>query len=118
MSGFFSEPTDRYPPRINEIEQKKKLGNFWGKDGAIADTKELAYLALCRLNVSNALWLMIDVHTNAQAHAQNCVRSFEIVFVKHRSVRLWRERYKSSNRMIRIYMTMWKILSFFSRVPA
>lgn len=118
MSGFFSEPND-YPPRQAEMEEKIRRGNFWGEGGAIADANELACLSLCRLNISGALSLMIDVHGRAHEYLRDDAKWMEASFGKQSlPARISRKRYKKEARTVFLYTAIWKTLSVLSRITA
>ncbi len=96
------------------IETKIQAGNFWGKDGAIADTRRLAVIALNQPGSSliDALSLMTTVHTQAVKYAREMSKKVSLSY----RINFWKKRQKISERALWFYNTIWSICSFFSYV--
>ncbi len=94
------------------ISVKIQAGNFWGKNGAIAETRRLAVFALNQpgSNLIDALSPMIDIHTKAFKYSRE---KLETVSLSYR-ILLWKRRQKKSERALWFYHSLWRVLSFFS----
>lgn len=93
---------------------KVQAGNFWGKNGAIANTRKLALFILNQpnSNLVDGLSLMIDVHTEALEYSKKALKKSCLSY----RIRLWKKRREKSKRALWFYNTFWRILSFFSYV--
>lgn len=90
-----------------EIEKKIRLGHFWFREGAIADSRKLAKIALVHFDVAHAIFLMLHVHAKAAADAA------KLLNVSPKNT-IFKEWYKTSSRASRTYNALWQFLSFFS----
>jgi hypothetical protein len=95
------------------INGKVQAGNFWGKDGAIADTRRLALFALNQPGSSliDGISPMIDIHTKALGYTLTEAREFTKGSMPHGHY--W-NLYRKSKRALWLYNTLWQVLSFFS----
>lgn len=97
---------------MSDIDAKIREGNFWGKNGAIATTRQLALSALSRpgSNFIDALAMMINIHAKALESSGRRLNKFpdgEDPLPK------W---HRSSKRALWFYNTLWRVCSFFSYV--
>lgn len=92
------------------IYAKVQTGNFWGKDGAIADTRKLALLALNEpnSNLVDGLSLMIDVHTKALEYSEKALKKS----CRSYRIRLWKKRHKEAKLALRLYNILWQLITF------
>lgn len=81
------------------IDTKVEAGNFWGKNGAIADTRKLALLALNQpdSNLFDGLSLMINIHTRASDYSEKALKKASMSY----RIRLWKKRHKEAEPQIR-----------------
>lgn len=96
------------------ISVKIQSGNFWGKDGAIADTRSLALFTLNQpgSNLVDAISLMTNVHTKAFNYSGEKLKTASLNY----RIRLWKKRQEKSGRALRFYNSLWRIVTFWNYV--
>lgn len=96
------------------ISVKIQSGNFWGKGGAIADTRRLALLALNQpgSNLVDGLRFMIIIHTKALGYSKEKLKNASLGY----RIRLWKKRQEKSERALWFYNLLWRILTFWNYV--
>ncbi|MBI2120167.1 MAG: hypothetical protein HYT94_00920 [Parcubacteria group bacterium] len=94
------------------LDTKIRAGRFWGKDGAIADTRKIAVLSLSQpdSNIIDALSMMINIHTQASEYAlKHSDESYKFLTMRKHH----RELYNKSKRALWRYNMMWRLCMFF-----
>lgn len=96
------------------ISMQIQAGNFWGKDGAIANTRKLALIALNQpgSNLIDAISLMTSVHAKAAEYAGGMSKKVSLSYRIH----LWKKRQKISERALWCYNMLWRIVTFWNYV--
>lgn len=90
------------------LDTKILNGQFWYKDGAIADTRRLAVLSLSHpdSNILDALSMMINVHTKAFAYSENILKN-------QPTGRMWKQWRRQSKCALWRYNALWRLCIFF-----